>query len=133
MPDKANKTARYKILAGADGNRYRFYCDVSGALVCTTEPVFLDTPENELEFAWKSEGRKYFSLCHRCGRWVSDAMYNIDTLECVECSPWEEEPSYCPHCGTIVREGDIFCSRCGKRLRYGNRLDEKEPDPIAGA
>ena len=30
------KTAIYKIIIDAGGNRYEFYCDVSGALVCTT-------------------------------------------------------------------------------------------------
>ena len=121
MPENAGKMARYKILAAADGNRYQFYCDVSGALVCTTEPIFLPDPEQEAQFAWESDGRKCFSLCHRCGRWVSDAVYNVDTLECVECSPWEEEPSYCPHCGTLVRGAEVFCLKCGGRLRYGGR------------
>lgn len=31
--------------------------------------------------------RSRFNLCHKCGRWASDVMYNPNTLECVDCSP----------------------------------------------
>lgn len=124
MPENRRKTARFRITEGPDGNRYRFYCDVSGALVCTTGPVFMDSREKELEFAWESEGRKCFNLCHKCGKWVSDAAYNPETLECVECSPWEEETAYCPHCGALAGEGDIFCCKCKNRLRYGNKPEK---------
>lgn len=34
----------YKIVADAGGNIYKFYCDLSGALVCTTKPYKADTP-----------------------------------------------------------------------------------------
>lgn len=120
MPENGRKTARYRILAGPEGNRYQFLCDVSGALVCTTEPVFLDTPERELQFAWESEGKKCFNMCHRCGKWVSDIVYNAETFECVECSVWEDTPAYCPHCGEKVEEESIFCTKCKNRLKYGN-------------
>ena len=113
------RTATYRKLFEPGGVRYQFFCDLSGALVCTSEPVFLDQPEQELSFAWESEGKKHFNKCQRCGRWISDTVYNVETLECVECSPWEEEPSYCPHCGERVQSGDIFCSKCKNRLRYG--------------
>ena len=36
------KTATYKITPDTGGNRYRFYCDVSGALVCITSPYHAD-------------------------------------------------------------------------------------------
>lgn len=126
MQTKADKTARYKKIVGIDGNRYQFFCDLSGALVCTSEPVLLDTPEEELKFAWESEGKKYFNQCQKCGRWISDMVYNVETLECVECSPWEEEASYCPHCGEKVREGELFCPKCKNRLRYGNSESAEE-------
>ena len=93
MQTKVGVTARFKKIATADGNRYRFYCDVSGALVYESDPILLDTPEREVLFVWESGGRKRFNRCQRCGRWVSDAVYNAENLECVECSPWEEEPS----------------------------------------
>ena len=120
MHTKVGKTARYRIIAGTDGNRYQFFCDLSGALMCTSEPVLMDTPEHELMFAWNSEGKKHFNLCSRCGRWVADTVYNVETLECVECSPWEEDPAYCHHCGEKVQDGDCFCAKCKKRLKYGN-------------
>lgn len=25
--------------------------------------------------------------------------------------------SYCPNCGNLLKEGDLFCSKCGKSLR----------------
>ena len=120
MQTKVGKTARYRIIAGTEGNRYQFFCDLSGALMCTSEPVLMDTPEHELMFAWNSEGKKHFNLCSRCGRWVADTVFNVETLECVECSPWEEDPAYCPHCGEKVQDGDCFCAKCKKRLKYGN-------------
>ena len=113
------KTARCRIRSTADGTQYDFYCDVSGAFVCAVGPVCGAAAEEDLKTAWEAEGRKHFNLCRKCGRWVSDPVYNVETLECVECSPWEEEPVYCPHCGSIAKAGEVFCSSCSKRLRYG--------------
>ena len=31
--------------------------------------------------------------------------------------------SYCPNCGNLLKEGDLFCSKCGKSLR-GNTSQE---------
>ena len=120
MQTEVGKTARYKIIAGTEGNRYQFFCDLSGALIYTSEPILLGEPEHELKFAWESEGKKHFNMCQRCRRWISDTVYNVETLECVECSPWEEEPSYCPHCGEKVQEGDTICRICKNRLKYGD-------------
>ncbi len=126
MENKQNRVARYKVWHTPEGNRFRFFCDVSGALVCTTEPVMLDTPEQELQFAWENEGKRHFNMCHKCGKWVSDVAYNAETFECVECSPWEEEPSYCPHCGGRVIENETFCRKCKNRLRYGNDVENND-------
>ena len=52
------KTAAYRIITDAGGNRYRFFCDLSGAAMCTTEPVYAQTQEEELMLAWESEGRQ---------------------------------------------------------------------------
>lgn len=82
--------------------RFRFFREVSGAAICTTAPTQLQPVEAALNRAWFSEGREYFSLCHRCGRWASDLIYNPNTLQCVDCSPWEERPAFCPHCGTKI-------------------------------
>ena len=120
MVETAGRIARFKIVPSAEGNRYVFYCDLSGAMVCTTNPIVMKSPEKELQFAWESEGKKCFNLCHSCGKWVSDPVYNAETLSCVQCSPWEEIPMYCPHCGEKAGEDAIFCSCCKNRLRYGN-------------
>ena len=116
-----NRTARYQILAEAGGNRYRFFCELSGVMVCTTKPVHAGTPEDELRIAWETEGKKMFNQCHRCGRWVSNVMYNADALECVDCTPWEDPPRYCSKCGAYVPVSDIFCRKCGARLCYEGR------------
>lgn len=91
MNNTENKSAPYKIIFDAGGNRYRFFCERSGMAVCTTGPVRADTPEQELRLAWESEGKKQFNYCHKCDRWVSDEMYNPDTLECILCSPHEKK------------------------------------------
>ena len=118
MTGNENNTARYKIISDTGGNRYRFYCGRSGMAACTTHHIRADTPAEELQLAWESEGKKYFNRCQKCGRWVTDAMYNADTLECVVCSPWECQPDFCPKCGERVPSSDDFCRKCGTKLLY---------------
>ncbi len=118
MVNRENKIAKYKIIADSGGTRYRFYCEASGAAVCTTKPVKAETPEKELLLAWE-EGKENFSLCPRCGRLVCDAMYNADVCECVDCAPWENKPNYCKKCGVEIHKGNVFCTGCGARTRYG--------------
>lgn len=112
------KTASYRAVAEEDGNRYHFYCDLSGALVCTTQVYHADTPEVELRLAWETQGKAEFNHCKKCGKWVSDVMYNADVHECVECAPWQEVPNYCPQCGRKLPEPEWFCPRCGAKLLY---------------
>ena len=59
------------------------------------------------------------TICKKCGKFVSDVMYNADVLNCVECSPWENSPHYCLNCGIEVSLADKFCSKCGTKLLYG--------------
>ena len=117
------RTAAYKILADAGGTRYRFFCDLSGAVLCTTKAYQADSPEQELALAWACEGKKHFCLCQKCGKWVMEAMYNADALECVACAPWENTPEYCKSCGTKVSAFDTVCPQCGKQLIYGGSFD----------
>ncbi len=70
------------------------------------------------------EGKAHFNLCHTCGKWISDVMYNADTLSCVDCTPWEDPPRYCPHCGSAVPEKNTFCSDFGIRLMYGGEKND---------
>jgi len=105
-------TARCKAVQKGSATLYQFFCDLSGALVCTVKAA--DNPEQ----AWQAEAKKHFSQCRRCGRWVSDPMYNAETWQCVQCSPWEEEPAFCPHCGEKVVDDEVFCHRCRARLKY---------------
>ena len=119
MANDSHKTAAYKVVPTSDGRRYRFFCDLSGCLVCETEAYAMASPEEELEKAWLSEGKKNFNLCHKCGRWVDTVMFNADVLECVDCAPWENDPKYCPFCGKKVTTDAENCAFCGKRLLYG--------------
>ena len=115
---KGNPTARYKIITDTGGNRYQFFCDLSGAHVCTTQPIRADTPGEELTQAWESQGKAEFNHCKKCGKWVSDVMYNADVHECVECAPWQEAPNYCPQCGKKLYGLERFCLSCGAKLLY---------------
>ncbi len=120
------KTATYKIISDAGGNRYQFFCDVSGALACTTKPYKAETPDKELELAWESEGRKNFNKCHKCGRWTIDAVYNAEVFECVECAPYESEPKYCKSCGEKIKGKTKLCPKCGKPLLYEGGTDKDD-------
>lgn len=124
MTKKVPVTASYRVIADAGGNRYRFFCDVSGAAVCITRPIRADTPEEALMLAWETEGRKQFNQCHKCGKWVSDVMYNADVLQCVDCAPWENKPRFCQKCGSKVSASDTFCRKCGARLQYGEVITD---------
>lgn len=110
--------SRYRIVTEPKGNRYHFFCEASGALGCTTNPTRAQSPEEELRLAWMMEGRQQFNLCHKCGRWVIDAMFNADVLQCVDCAPWENRPKFCSRCGCVVSMEDSFCRKCGAKLRY---------------
>ena len=112
-------TAKYRVIADSGGSRYRFFCDVSGMALCTTGPIRGDTQEEELKIAWETEGRQHFNRCSKCGKWVSDPMYNADMLQCVDCAPWQKKPNYCSHCGIAISPSDRYCNACGTRLRYG--------------
>ena len=119
MAMKDHATAKYRVIADSGGSRYRFFCDVSGMVLCTTKPIRGNTQEEELKTAWETEGRQHFNRCSKCGKWVGDPMYNADTLQCVDCAPWQEKPNYCSHCGKPISHSTRYCSACGTRLRYG--------------
>lgn len=120
MRVEKKKTAAYKIISDSGGGRtVRFFCEASGMLLCTAAPIRAASEEEALRIAWEREGKKHFNLCHKCGRWVSAVMYNADTLECVDCSPWENAPKFCKICGVKVAFGDVYCHECGAKLRYG--------------
>lgn len=121
---KGKPTATYKIISDAGGNRYQFFCDLSGALACTTEPIRADTPEEELKIAWETTGKGAFNTCRKCGKYVSGAMFNADVHECVECAPWENPPNYCPQCGKKLSAPERFCPKCGAKLVYEGGEDD---------
>lgn len=113
------KTANYKISQSENGNLYEFFCDLSDALICISEPYPSEDSEDQLMHAWELYGKEHFNRCHICGRWVTNAMYNPDTLCCVKCNPIEDFPEYCPECGCKTQDPSNFCHMCGARLLYG--------------
>ena len=119
MAMNERRTAGYKIITDSGWNRYRFFCDLSGMALCTTGPIRGNTQDEELQIAWLTEGKQYFNRCTGCGKWVSDLMYNADTLQCVDCTPWQQKPNYCIRCGKKIPTSDTFCRMCGSRLFYG--------------
>lgn len=116
MPGR--KTANYKAVTDSRGYRFLFYCDVSDAHVCTTEKIYPGSAPEALLSAWEQEGRSRFNQCHKCGRWVMDAVYNAEVLECVECAPYEPIPNYCKTCGAKIQSLGKCCPSCGKNLIY---------------
>ena len=126
--NKEKTIATYKIVADAGGNVYKFYCDLSGALVCTTKPYKADTPEEELRLAWENEGKQHFNPCHNCGKQVSNAMFNVEALECVECAPIEAEAKFCKSCGAKIEDPNKLCPACGKPLVYYGKEIRYEPN-----
>ena len=119
MTGKGEKTSKYKIIKSEQGIYYQFFCDISGALVCETTLIKSDNPETDLLNAWETQAKQHFNYCNKCGKWISDIMYNPDVLECVECAPIEEIPDYCPKCGVRLADSASFCNQCGARLMYG--------------
>ena len=112
------KTAKYEVIPCIFGNKYKFFDDLSGALIVETRRVKADSQEKELTIAWERYGRKYFNLCEKCGSYVSDMMFNADVHNCVKCTPWEMRPHYCSVCGNSVTLTDKECSICGSELQY---------------
>lgn len=109
------------MLNDGDRYRFRFCCSISGAQVHTSDWIQADEMKKALQIAWETEGRAHFNRCQKCGRWVSDVMYNADVLECVACAPWEDMPNFCPHCGKKLSAPENCCSSCGAHLRYEGR------------
>ena len=122
------KTAKYKPVAEGDGYRFLFYCEASDAHVCTTCGIYSGTLQDALLAAWEGEGRNRFNQCHRCGKWVMDAVYNAEVLECVECAPYESEPRFCKNCGTKIEMPAKRCPACGKKLIYEGEVRDIEPE-----
>ena len=120
------KMADYKIVSRPRGNVYQFFCDLSGAMCVETASYKDVDPEQGLMIAWEKEAKKHFNLCHKCGSWVADVMYNPDVYHCIRCSPIEDVPEYCSTCGEKIEDSEITCHKCGARLMYGGDDDETD-------
>ena len=122
MTQPPGSMAGYKCYRHPEGIGFHFYCQLSGAHVCTTRPIPTEDENEALLLAWETEGKQEFNYCPGCGRWASDMMFNADVLMCVDCVPWEDKPRFCPRCGGSVTLDDRFCTHCGAKLHYGSVL-----------
>lgn len=113
MPYAEKKTSGYRIIPTKEGNRYQFFCDLTGMAVCTTE-AYPPGGTDELLSAWENGGKKYLNRCCICGRYVADAVYHPAEGACVDCVPWREKPLFCPRCGSPVKEKESRCPVCGE-------------------
>lgn len=113
---KERNPAKFKVTEESGGNVYSFFCDLSGAVAWKTKPIRADTRDAELALAW-NEAKQHINSCHKCGRNVIDALYNVETMKCVKCSPWQKPPMYCADCGAKLTETDLFCKGCGKKIQ----------------
>jgi hypothetical protein len=109
--------ARYIKETTPNGDKYTFFCDLSGAVVHTTDPICAVGEEAALALA-KRESRDYFNRCRQCGKWIGDTVYNIDEAKCVECAPFDMAPHYCTECGGPLKENAETCAGCGARVKY---------------
>lgn len=116
-------TKRYETHKTSRGFQFTFYCDLCDSCVTTGEYV-TDSFEKALYQA-QADARRYFNMCHACGRWTCDEHYNEDLMQCIECSPRKERrpplirvstEKQCPHCGSLNVNGDCFCHECGKAI-----------------
>ena len=115
----SKETATYKTVLETDGERFLFFCDMTGAHACTTKKVYRDDgSRTALTLAWSQEGQSFFNLCHKCKKWVMDAAYNAEVLECIECAPYECKPNFCKSCGAKIEGEALKCSTCKKPLFY---------------
>jgi len=76
--------------------------------------------------AWETAGKSCFNMCHKCGKWVIDAAYNVDVFECIDCAPYETEPNYCKNCGTKTDRKLRKCPSCGHKLVYDGEAGEND-------
>lgn len=79
-------TARYIIEHTLTGKRYIFYCDLTGLPVFVTDAIW-EMDSRKAELIARGQARPHFNRCSACGKWVSDAAYNIDEMKCEACTP----------------------------------------------
>jgi hypothetical protein len=73
-----------KKCIGLRGFSYTFFCELTKAVVFTTQPI-RDGKGKAPEEAAREMARPYFNHCPACGRWVCDEAYDVDEMKCVAC------------------------------------------------
>lgn len=113
--ERKRLSPKFRVKEEKGGRVYTFFCDLSGAVLWKSKPIKADTREEECELAW-NEAKLNINSCRRCGRNVIDALYNVEKMECVSCSPWQKPPVFCSECGVKLGDDDLYCKRCGNRI-----------------
>lgn len=116
-------TQRFKTVKTENGFRFVFFCDLCDHAE-ETEEIISESYEEALREAQVS-AKRYFNMCHNCGKWICDEHYNEDDMQCIECSPRSERKqphisvvtqNQCPYCKAVNANGNAFCSGCGKAI-----------------
>ena len=115
------KTATYKTITDAGGNRYKIFLRSDRSVGLYDQENLQSGYTRTGIIAWEKEGKKHFNPCHKCGKWVIDAMFNPEVAECVDCAPFEAEAKFCKTCGAKVEVPQRTCPVCGNLLNYEGR------------
>ena len=78
-------TAKHAMLSADGWFAFQFYCDLCQNAY-TIGRIISPSPDEALAIA-AAEARRHFNRCHRCDKWICDACYNADEMECAECRP----------------------------------------------
>ena len=82
-------TARFSLKRTRNGSIYTFFCGLTGKPVYESAPI----PEGDkghAESVAKTQARPQFNRCAKCGKWVCDEAYDIDSMQCLSCAPLKE-------------------------------------------
>lgn len=83
----ARFTSRYERAQSKEGFSFRFFCDLCDSFVEIPEGI--GTPDAQALDEAKAQARRYFNMCHKCGKWICDSHYNEDEMQCIVCAPPE--------------------------------------------
>ena len=83
MINEKHKTAAYKIIPSQGGNRYSFFCELSGMLVCTTGTVLCRRFRGRAFGGMGSGGQEKILIYATCAADGSIRLYIIRICLCV--------------------------------------------------
>ena len=114
---------RYETHKTKGGFAFTFYCDLCDRNV-TSGVYFTKCFDDALSEA-QAYAKRYFNMCHTCGKWICDEHYAEDDMQCIICSSQKERRppeilisgiKTCPRCGRNNENCNCFCHCCGKSI-----------------